>query len=67
MLRWIELEGLMNDDSPVRNKAKRRRVKTVMQELIYLAMHIYERGRRLVMRFGRSTTAYQAFQIVYEK
>lgn len=66
MLRWIGLVGLMGDDSPVRHKAKRRRVKTVMQELIYVAAHIYERGRRLVMRFGRTTPAYLAFQRVYE-
>lgn len=67
MLKWIGLEGLMDEDSPVRHKAKRRRVKTVIQELIYLAAHIYERGRRLVMRFGRTTPAYFAFQRVYEK
>lgn len=56
----------MNEDSPVRHKAKRRRVKTVIQELIYLAAHIYERGRRLVMRFGRTTPTYYAFEKVYE-
>ncbi len=67
MLRWIGLEGLLGADSPVRHKAKRRRVKTVIQELIYLAAHIYERGRRLVMRFGRTAPAYLAFQRVYEK
>ena len=67
MLRWIGLEGLLDADSPVRHKAKRRRVKTVIQELIYLAAHIYERSRRLVMRFGRTTPAYLAFQRVYEK
>ena len=67
LLRWIGLEGLMGEDSPVRHKAKRRRVKTVMQELIYLGAHIYERGRRLVMRFGRSSTSFFAFQRIYER
>jgi len=67
MLKWIGLEGLMNEDSPVRHPAKRRRVKTVMQELIVLAAHIVERGRRLVMRFGRTTPAYLSFRRVYEK
>jgi hypothetical protein len=67
ILRWIGLEGLMDEDSPVRHQAKRRRVKTVIQELIYVAAHIYERGRRLVMRFGRTTPAYYAFEKVYEK
>lgn len=67
MLRWIGLEGLIGEDSPVRHNAKRRRVKTVIQELIYIGAHIYERGRRLVIRFGRSTCAFVSFQRVYEK
>ncbi len=66
MLRWIGLAGLMDDDSPVRHKAKRRRAKTVIQELIYIAAHIYERGHRLVMRFGKTTPGYRAFERVYE-
>jgi hypothetical protein len=67
VLRWIGLAGLMGDDSPVRHQAKRRRVRTVMQELIYLAAHIHERGRRLIMRFGRTSPGYQAFQRVYQQ
>ena len=67
VLKWIGLVGLMTEDSPVRHKAKRRRVRTVMQELICLAAHIYERGHRLIMRFGRTATGYQAFQRVYQQ
>ena len=67
ILRWIGLAGLMDEDSPVRHQAKRRRLRTVMQELIYLAAHIYERGRRLVMRFGRTAPGYRAFQRVYQQ
>lgn len=57
----------MDTDSPVRHKAKRRRVRTVIQELIYLGAHIYERGRRLFIRFGRVAPAYRAFQRVYQQ
>ena len=67
ILKWIGLVGLMGEDSPVRHKAKRRRVRTVMQELIYLAAHMYERGRRLVMRFGKTASGYHAFQRVYQQ
>ena len=35
ILRWIGLAGLMEEDSPVRHTAKRRRIRTVLQELIY--------------------------------
>ncbi len=67
ILKWIGLAGLMAEDSPVRHKAKRRRVRTVMQELIYLAAHVYECGHRLIMRFGRTATGFQAFQRVYQQ
>ena len=67
ILKWIGLTGLMGKDSPVRHKAKRRRVRTVMQELIYLAAHVYERGRRLVMRFGKTASGFFAFQRVYQQ
>jgi hypothetical protein len=67
ILKWIGLVGLMGEDSPVRHKAKRRRVRTVMQELIYLAAHIYERGRRLTMRFGKTAPGFHAFQRVYQQ
>ncbi len=67
LLKWISLAGLMAEDSPVRHKAKRRRVRTVMQELVYLAAHIYEHSHHLVMRFGRTTTGFQAFQRVYQQ
>ncbi|MCP3686621.1 MAG: IS1380 family transposase [bacterium] len=65
MLRWIGLDGLMSADSPVRHKAKRRRVKTVIQELIYIGAQIYERSRQLTIRFGQNTPAFLAFQRVY--
>jgi hypothetical protein len=34
ILRWIGLEGLTRDDAPIRHPAQRRRLKTVMQELM---------------------------------
>jgi hypothetical protein len=67
ILKWIGLVGLMGKDSPVRHKAKRRRVRTVIQTLVCMAAHIYERGHRLVIRFGRTATGYQAFQRVYQQ
>lgn len=67
VLKWIGLAGLMGADSPVRHKAKRRRVRTVIQELIYVGAHLYERGRRLHMRFGNVFPGFQAFQQVYRQ
>ena len=45
ILRWIGLVGLLREDAPVRHDAKRRRLKTVMQELMYVAARVVESGR----------------------
>lgn len=65
ILRWIGLRGLMQQDSPVRHQAKRRRLKTVMQELMYMACRLLRSGRQLTLRFGQHCPGYQAFHRVY--
>jgi len=67
ILRWIGLEGLMGEDAPVRHPAKRRRLRTVMQELIYVAARVIESGRRLVLKFSRACPAFLSFEAVYHK
>jgi len=51
--------------SPVRHPGKRRRLKTVIQELMYLAARLITSGRRLRLRFSGHCPAYQAFWDVY--
>ncbi len=41
--------------------AKRRRIKTVMQELIYRAGRLIETGRRLILGLGANDRAAKAF------
>ena len=67
ILKWIGLAGLMSKDSPIRHKSKRRRIRTVIQELIYIGSHVYERSRRLTIRFGKSTVAFLSFNRVYQQ
>jgi hypothetical protein len=67
ILRWIGLIGLMGEVSPVRHPAKRRRLKTVMQELMYLAAHVIRTGRRLKLRFSKHCPAYRAFENTYAR
>lgn len=67
ILRWIGLLGLLGKDGPVRHTAKRRRLRTVIQELIYLAARLVTSGRRLKLRFGRLCPAFGAFERVYER
>lgn len=61
ILRLMGQRGLLGPDAPVRHPAKRRRIKTVMQELIYRAGRLIEHGRRLVLGLGANDKAAKAF------
>ena len=61
ILRLMGQRGLLGPDAPVRHSAKRRRLKTVMQELIYRAGRIIEHGRRLILGLGANDRAAKAF------
>lgn len=52
ILRLMGQAGLHGPDAPVRHPAKRRRIKTVMQELIYRAARLIEHGRRCILGLG---------------
>jgi Transposase DDE domain group 1 len=61
VLRLIGQAGLLGPDAPVRHPAKRRRIKTVMQELVYRAGRLIEHGRQLILGLGandRSATVF---------
>ncbi|MBI4332544.1 MAG: IS1380 family transposase, partial [Chloroflexi bacterium] len=53
ILRSMGQRALLDGRSPVRHPAKRRRIKTVMQELIYLAARLVKTGRRFKLIFSR--------------
>jgi hypothetical protein len=67
ILRAIGQMGLVGERAPVRHPAKRRRIKTVMQELMYLAARLVKTGRRLKVIFSRHCPAFDAFQGVYAR
>lgn len=51
-LRLIGQLGLTGEMSPVRHPAKRRRLKTVLQEVMYRAAQFIAKARRLFLDFG---------------
>jgi hypothetical protein len=61
ILRLMGQAGLHGPDAPVRHAAKRRRLKTVMQELVYRAGRLIEHGRRLILGLGANDRAAEAF------
>lgn len=68
ILRYIGQLGLLGDKTPVRHPAKRRRIKTVIQELMYLAARLIESGRRLRLRFSHhSGLSFDAFAGLYQR
>jgi len=65
ILRFIGQTGQIAPFGPVRHSAKRRRLRTVIQELMYLAGRLLTTSRRLKLRFSRHCPAFAAFSAVY--
>ncbi len=67
ILRWIGQNSLLGSKSPKRNKAKRRRIKTVMQEIMYLSARVCKTSRYIKLVFGKGCRAFHVFEDVYQK
>ena len=65
VLRWMGLR-LTGPDAPVRHPAKRRRLRTVMQELMTMACRLVHSGRQWVLRFGRHCPGFAVYRDLYE-
>lgn len=65
ILRLMSQAGLHGPDAPVRHPAKRRRIKTVIQQLIYRAGRLIEHGQRLILGLGANDRAASAFERLY--
>ncbi|MBG9794734.1 hypothetical protein ABD76_20530, partial [Paenibacillus dendritiformis] len=57
--------SIQEPDAPLRNKVSRRRVKTVIENLIWLASRMVEHARQTKLRFGRHSPWFQTFQRIY--
>ena len=65
-LRLIGQHCLLGKDAPVRHPGKRRRLRTVMQEIMYLAVNIAEHARLMVLGLVHHASAYAAFNRLVE-
>ena len=65
LLRWMGLR-LTGPDAPMRHPAKRRRLRTVMQELICMACRLVHSGRQWLLRFGRHCPGFAVYRDLYE-
>lgn len=62
ILRAIGQATLISPDSPVRHPAKRRRIRTVMQEIIGIAARVIQHARRLTLGLGECCAAFAVFR-----
>ena len=65
LLRLIGQNTLNEPDGPVRHAAKRRRIKTVMQELMFKAGRMIRHAGRWVLGLGQSDPAIAVFERHY--
>ena len=65
-LRLIGQHCLLGKDAPVRHPGKRRRLRTVMQEIMYLAVSVAEHARLMVLGLVHHASAYAAFKRLVE-
>lgn len=62
ILRLIGQQALLNEHAPPRHPAKRRRLKTVMQEMMCVAARLTTHARRLALNFSRDCPAFAVWR-----
>jgi hypothetical protein len=65
LLRIIGQESLRANDAPIRKKVSRRRVRSVMQDMIYLACRVVSHARGWKLSFGRHCPWLTTWRRVY--
>ena len=65
ILRLIGQNALTGKDAPIRHAAKRRRIKTVMQELMFKAGRMIKHAGRWVLGLGANDSGFAVFERHY--
>ena len=67
LLRLIGQNTLHEPDAPVRHAAKRRRIKTVMQEMMFKAARMIKHAGRWILGLGESDSGFAVFERHYRQ
>ncbi|MDZ7812535.1 MAG: IS1380 family transposase [Ideonella sp.] len=67
LLRLIGQNTLNGKDAPLRHKAKRRRIKTVLQEIMFKAARMIRHAGRWALGLGANDSAYIVFERLYRQ
>ena len=65
ILRLIGQNALTGKDAPLRHEAKRRRMRTVMQDLMFKAGRMVKHAGRWVLGLGANDSAHTVFERLY--
>ena len=65
ILRIIGQTSIKEDDAPLKRTVKRRRIRTVIQNLIYIAVRVVHHGRQVYLNLGRSNAWRHTFKRVH--
>jgi hypothetical protein len=65
VLRLIGQQSLLGPDAPVRHPAKRRRLKTVMQEMLRVVAQWTRHARRVMLNFDRHGAVFKVWRALY--
>ena len=67
LLSWLGQNGLLGPDSPKRSPTKRRRLKTVLQELMVMAARVVQTAQTLKLVFGQNCRAVGCYRALYDR
>ena len=65
LLRMIGQHTLLGPDAPLRHEAKRRRIKTVIQEMMFKAARLIRHAGRWVLGLGANDRGFAVFDRHY--
>jgi len=66
LLRIMGQESLKEQDAPIRNTVKRRRIRTVIQNIIYIAARVSRHARKTSLNFGYASPWYSVVKRLYQ-
>lgn len=66
LLRIMGQESLRSEDVPLKKQVHRRRIRTVIQNIIYCAARLVRHARRICLNFGRQSPWYPVIHRIYQ-
>ena len=66
ILRLIGQKTLDDNDSPLKTKVERRRIRTIMQNIMYFASKIVKHARKIFMKISKNSAWSTTFKRVGE-